>query len=773
MHKRICYLLFFIALVLPAASQEIDIPDPNLREVIRETLELPGQPITVMVMQELRALGGKDKQIRDITGLEHALNLERLILPDNHITDLRPLARLPRLQHLNLGRNGLKDISPLAMIKSLTELHLHNNHISDIRPLAHLTGLTALVLEDNNIQDVTSLAHLTSLKRLELQNNGITDITPLENLTNLDYLDTQNNPIFDPHSPIVDIPSPNLHTTIREALRLPDGVPITRAVMQRLREIHVKGLPIGDLTGLEHAVNLERLVLSSCNISDVRPLAMLPKLRHLNLGANPLVDISPLATLMTLRDLHLHKCQVVDIRPLSHLTGLVTLALLKNNISDFTPLSNLNNLEYLDIRFNPATDFSPLTGLARVEIRYDELCEDPPVGVTHRLQTRSFPSVFNAWDRISNQPHLNLIENYAQHDLMWGDVSFELEPKVTDHGTWMAGDLDFARERRNRFLANNPSMLFLLEIRMVTFPTWWFPESWPHWFRDEQGQRIEGSGRARVDFAHPEVQDYIVRRVLAVARCGLYDGVFIDHGGEDINALEGRRTHQEVLAARVSILESIRAHAHPEFLIIVNTGQLTIPLTGKYINGLFMETGQPANLLDHGLHPERTEFVLNRIRNTLNWGSEHLRKPHVICLEGGAFRKYPPDHPLNLQYMRLFTTLSLTHSDGYVLFTDGHPGHKHYWYDFWDADLGMPVGEKGQLYQETDGLYIRGVYERLGGVQPQRRSAGHHIAGGGAGCCQRSREYGARLAQPRWRNVFAREAEESCRRERGWRGEYL
>ena len=28
-------------------------------------------------------------------------------------------------------------------------------------------------------------------------------------------------------------------------------------------------------------------------------------------------------------------------------------------------------------------------------------------------------------------------------------------------------------------------------------------------------------------------------------------------------------------------------------------------------------------------------------------------------------------------------------------------------YDFWNADLGRPVGEKGQLYQETEGLYIR------------------------------------------------------------------
>ena len=50
-------------------------------------------------------------------------------------------------------------------------------------------------------------------------------------------------------------------------------------------------------------------------------------------------------------------------------------------------------------------------------------------------------------------------------------------------------------------------------------------------------------------------------------------------------------------------------------------------------------------------------------------------------------------------------------------------GHGHFWYDFWDANLGRPVGEKGQLYQETEGLYIReftngwAVYNHSGDAQ--------------------------------------------------------
>ena len=80
--------------------------------------------------------------------------------------------------------------------------------------------------------------------------------------------------------------------------------------------------------------------------------------------------------------------------------------------------------------------------------------------------------------------------------------------------------------------------------------------------------------------------------------------------------------------------------------------------------------------------------------------------------------------------MRAFTTLSLTHSDGYVLYTDGTrfvdpqaAHHAHIWFDFWDADLGQPIGEKAQLYENRDGLFIReftngwAVYNRSGSTQ--------------------------------------------------------
>jgi hypothetical protein len=82
--------------------------------------------------------------------------------------------------------------------------------------------------------------------------------------------------------------------------------------------------------------------------------------------------------------------------------------------------------------------------------------------------------------------------------------------------------------------------------------------------------------------------------------------------------------------------------------------------------------------------------------------------------------------------MRAFTTMSLTHSDGYVLYNIGYTppeggnDHLHVWYDFWNANLGRPVTEKSQNYNGIDGVFVReytngwAVYNRSGSAQEIR-----------------------------------------------------
>ena len=110
--------------------------------------------------------------------------------------------------------------------------------------------------------------------------------------------------------------------------------------------------------------------------------------------------------------------------------------------------------------------------------------------------------------------------------------------------------------------------------------------------------------------------------------------------------------------------------------------------------------------------------------NLILW-ENNARDPQINCLRGFGIGSEPLNSPNNLRWMRLFTTMSLTCSDGYSIYTlgdrDGQKQHqKHIWYEFWSADLGQPVSDKTVSYQDIEGLYIReftngwAVYNRSG-----------------------------------------------------------
>ena len=278
----------------------------------------------------------------------------------------------------------------------------------------------------------------------------------------------------------------------------------------------------------------------------------------------------------------------------------------------------------------------------------------------------------------------------------------------------MSGNIAEAIRLRDLLLRINPNMITLFDVGMRAAPLTFFPDDSPYWIRDAQGNIHEGL----LDFTHPAVQDRIVQQAIAVAKCGLYDGIFFDFWSEEWTVLDGFRTMAEEQYARDVIVRRIRANTRPNFLIMGNTNDAIIPRTAPYINGGFMEAVLPFNQTGNQL-----EASLTRLENSLRWMENNLREPRINALEGSAIPTEPPDSPDNLRWMRVFTTMSLTHSDGYVLFQFGS-NHDHYWYDFWDADLGHPLSEeKAQVYEDRGGLYIReftngwAVYNHSGETQ--------------------------------------------------------
>ncbi len=568
---------------------------------------------------------------------------------------------------------------------------------------------------------------------------------------------------------VVHIPDPNLRAAVADALGIPRGSPITQEDMNRLTDLDVQGQGIVDLTGLEFATNLNVLVIADNPTIDLTPITSLTQLYRLYIWAIPRLDITALGNLTQLQTLAIAACDVnnirslgtlteltdlnashnriVDIASLRSLTQLETLRLNSNRIINVTALAGLIHLDFLEIQENEILDHSPLDALTLTHFIYDQLCELPPLPVEPRVANRNYPSIAARWSGfgwppVSNKPDLSETENMALHDLQFGNV-FELRflensrnPNTFTglHKFTMHGDVDRALRLRDEFLSLNPNMIQLVGMDLRTAPFEQFPENWPHWIRDEHGDIFiewhqgKPKSRGHLDFTHPVVQDMIVEQAIAVSKCGLYDGIMFDYWSEERSVLGGWdgtrhrffRPLEEELKARENIVQRIRAATRPDFLIMGNTDDSIIPRTGPYINGGFMETTIPA------VSPTvDVESILAEVEHALPWLEQNLREPRINTLEGYALPSEPTDSPTNRRWMRALTALSLTHSDGYALFTEYYTW-THYWYDFWDADLGRPVGEKGQLYQETDGLYIReftngwAVYNNSGAEQTIR-----------------------------------------------------
>lgn len=387
-----------------------------------------------------------------------------------------------------------------------------------------------------------------------------------------------------------------------------------------------------------------------------------------------------------------------------------------------------------------------------------------------------FPRTCQAWNGIQNRPELSELERIASHDLMWsGTWDLGLMWDISDDQPYRGlavtlrdnegnDNLAAAKAKKASLLQINPNLKTLVSVLYregdyiddESGLEWWehghFPPNSPFWIRDAAGVPVPGWGEdsdedgvleadeilsSLTDFRNPDLIELIARKAYALQQTGVVDGVFLDWWNEHSRTAASYldwstfyMTAEEEVEARLAILKRIRELVGDDFLILVNTNERTAPRSAPYINGTFMEVWKADYSV--GYTVER----LKTVEDTLYWASENLREPRINCLEGWrvvydygneAAQVAERDSAENRRWMRLFTTLALTHSDGHVLFGDDNaeptPDHQHNWYEFWDADLGQPVSNKRQLLDGVDGLFIRefsngyAVYNRSGTAQ--------------------------------------------------------
>ncbi len=227
----------------------VNIPDDALREYISKQLgKSPTDDITVADMERLPIVEiDGNEAIKDLTGLEYAINTKYISVRGQKVNDLTPLSNLTNLEVLYLRNNQISDISALSNLTNLDSLGLAGNQISDISALSNLTNVEAIFLDNNQISDISALSNLTNLKSLSLDGNQISDISTLSNLTNL-------------------------------------------------KSLSLDGNQISDISTLSNLSKLFNLVISNNKITDISPLQNLTELSYLFMQNNQISDISSTPT---------------------------------------------------------------------------------------------------------------------------------------------------------------------------------------------------------------------------------------------------------------------------------------------------------------------------------------------------------------------------------------------------------------------------------------------------------------------------------------------
>lgn len=346
--------LFFSVVLF---DQVVVFKDENFELAIREILNHSGKPIyrsQVMSFVELNLI---NKEISDLTGIEHFRNLEVLNLTNNDIDDVSQLQTLKNLKELNLSFNQIIDLDSanfdsitnlslvsinldhnlvedeeeiktrlsnidlLEKFSSIEYLSLADNEISDFSPLYSLENLKELNLSENKLKDLDFLEKMSNLEHLNLRDNNIKDLSPIANLTKLTYLNLHSNEKINSIEPLAKLI--NLKTLILRNVPINDEISILQN-FNSLIYLNVRNCAISNYSVIADLMangalqnNPERNMYASVNIRD-------NYLSHDN--SDPLLALRPYWNNIEFREPYSLPPLVspIDVPVFSHTSGFYT-----------------------------------------------------------------------------------------------------------------------------------------------------------------------------------------------------------------------------------------------------------------------------------------------------------------------------------------------------------------------------------------------------------------------------------------------------------------
>lgn len=381
--RALCALTTVLALALSAltaaparADEVVDVPDAGLHACIAARLADTGLPAdftpeNLARITDLPCYGGGNlATITGLTGLEHLVGLQRLVVYRTHVTDVSPVAGLTGLWNLQVESSQRYDPAPMLGLPSLTKLMISVQTDADGALLGRFPHVTQLYVHtvQERMPALTIPAGVTELDfdgpsagfspvsggaavtRLSTGGGSMVSLDGLEGLTSVQTL-------WAGRSSVRDISAIAAMTQLTEAhlsnANISDLTPLRGLASLRLLSLDTNR--IASLDGLSGLTGLEELDLSGNQLTGTDGLSGLPGLRVLNLRNNKIADLDGLSDLPALRRLDLSGNQLTETSAFPGLDTVADLDLAGNQLTGLAPLAHLTSLTKLDVSHNHLT----------------------------------------------------------------------------------------------------------------------------------------------------------------------------------------------------------------------------------------------------------------------------------------------------------------------------------------------------------------------------------------------------------------------------------
>ena len=332
------------------------LPDPNLRAVVAGVLNKPPEAeITADDLGAMTTLEAAGASIRNLAGLELAVNLTHVDLSRNRVVDIEPLSHLIALKELRLADNDISDFGPLLMNPGLgygdlvllqgnllsraanaqvadliakgvsvvfadehgnspsraTALALGDSQAASIHRAADLDYFRLTVPRSREVAvfttgDVDLLGTLTDVGGRQLASDDDrgaaknfllrATLSPADYFIRVDgYADSLGTYMI--HAVVdeqIEVPDDQLRARVEDASSVEEGDPIRTSHLAPLQVFEATSARISDLTGLDAAVNLRHLSLRGNRIADLDALSDMTSLSELDLEGNQAFDVAAL-----------------------------------------------------------------------------------------------------------------------------------------------------------------------------------------------------------------------------------------------------------------------------------------------------------------------------------------------------------------------------------------------------------------------------------------------------------------------------------------------